>query len=134
MIDESPKSIDLPRAQGRVDMREKSPPSSGRSIFPAAISEAKGAKLSVSLFLVLALIGGSYAVGRSAGRDVSDSQMAALTSVQDKRLEQISNSLQALAEITKLQAQDTNANFQRMDSRLHTVAAETQVIKSHVAR
>lgn len=95
------------------------------SIFPAALAEAKGAKISLSLFLVLALMGGTYYLGLDAGRGTARPELEIMMSIHDRRLENIATSLESIDGRLQMQG----SSLTTIDSRMHNLNTEIQVLK-----
>lgn len=100
------------------------------SIIPAALAEAGGAKFSVSLLLIIALVSGSYLAGRDAGRGVARPEISELMSVHDRRLENIARSLEAIRDGQELH----QSSLYSVDTRVSQINTEVQVIKSHLSK
>lgn len=109
---------------------ERAPKIRTSSLLPEALAEARGAKLSVSLLLIIALVCGSYLAGRDAGRGAARPEIAELMSVHDRRLESIARSLEAIRDGQELH----QSSLYSVDTRVGQINTEIQVIKSHISR
>lgn len=98
------------------------------SIFPAAIAEAKGAKVTVSLFLLLAHLAGGYALGERSGRGVSKAEVKAL----ETRLVALGGENLSLTRALDTTLKMLSSTVSAMDTRIHVLAGEVQVTKSKV--
>jgi len=103
-------------------------PVSASNFVQQATSEARSTRFQISLLLLAAFICGAYYVGRDAGRGASKPEIEFLMSVHDRRLEAIARSLEAIRDAQS----NTNSALSTIDSRLHNVNTEIQVVKSHL--
>ena len=105
------------------------------STAPAAIEvvrEAKSTRFQISILLLAALVGAAYWAGRDSSRGIAEAQLQAFSTIQDERLKQINNALEAQAKIAQAGYRDIAEETRGVRREMQGLSAEIEVIKSHV--
>jgi hypothetical protein len=102
------------------------PITSGASIFPAAIKEAKSTRFQISLFLVLALMAGCLYVGREWGRGVSRAEIETIQAKQAKDLELVKERCSACV----VGVSNNGSAITTLDGRVQSQTGSLEVVKS----
>jgi hypothetical protein len=121
--------VDLPGIPSRhLKPKEKMTPEKSTSIFPAVLAEAKGARVSVSLFLIVAIWAGAYYLGHQAGSAVAVAQLQRLQDRQEAQQKEALERLRTLAQQADTQLKVTSVT----DGRVQTLNAQAEVLKSKI--
>lgn len=101
-----------------------------KSLIPAALTEASGARVSVSLLLIAAIGAGTYWAGLQAGQGATREQVLAITEKQSARDEKIVKLVESIDGSLKNQTDI----LLRLDARQSQLNVDTQVALSHVKK